>query len=256
MTQNVVNTIGNAGAGEALRLELSTIEALVNYHAWIYSEIQPFLGDRLTEIGGGLGTFSDLLIRHHVLAQPNRTIELLEPAEDLFSQLRNKCRARYTELLQTDRLRLTNGVFTPRMNTFDTAIMINVLEHIENDRDLIGNIYSSIQPGGTLAVFSPALPFLYSPLDRRVGHFRRYRKNDLASIMAGAGFSLEKVQYMDSLGVIPWYVINVLAGSCSFNPLLAKTYDRVVVPITRWVEHYFGAPIGKNVLVVGRKILH
>jgi SAM-dependent methyltransferase len=255
MTQNVVSAIGNAGAGEALRLELPTIEALVNYHAWIYHEIQPFLGDRLTEIGGGLGTFSDLLIRHHVLGQPNRTIEVLEPAKDLFAQLRNKCQARYKGLLQKAHLRLTNGVFTPRVNTFDTAIMINVLEHIEDDRDLIGKIYSSIQPGGTLAVFSPALPFLYSPLDRRVGHFRRYRKNDLSAIIEGAGFSLEKVQYMDTLGVIPWYLINVLAGSCSFNPLLAKIYDRAVIPITRWMEHYFGAPIGKNVLVVGRKPL-
>lgn len=256
MTQNVANAIGNADAGEALRIELCTIEALVNYHAWIYSEIQPFLGRQLTEIGSGLGTFSDLLIRHHILGQPNRAIELLEPAEDLFAQLRDKCHARYTGLLQTDRLLLTNGMFAHRMNTFDTAIMINVLEHIENDQDLIESIYSSIQPGGALAIFSPALPFLFSPLDQRVGHFRRYRKNDLAALIEGVGFSLEKVQYMDTLGVIPWYVINVLAGSCSFNPLLARTYDRAFIPITRWVEHYFGSPIGKNVLVIGRKALH
>ena len=256
MTQNVVGAMNQASAGEALRLELSTIESLVNYHTWIYREIQPFLGDQLTEIGGGLGTFSDLLIRHHILGRPNRTIEILEPDEDLFAQLRSKCQAQHNGLIKTNRLRLANSVFASRMHTFDTAIMINVLEHIEDDRDLISNIYSSIQPGGTVAVFSPALPFLYSPLDRRVGHFRRYRKNDLAALIEGAGFSLEKVQYMDTLGVIPWYIINVLAGSCSFNPLLAKTYDRAGIPITRWVEHYFGAPIGKNVLAVGRKTLH
>jgi 2-polyprenyl-3-methyl-5-hydroxy-6-metoxy-1,4-benzoquinol methylase len=256
MTQNVMSALGNAGVGEALRHELSTIESLVNYHTWIYHEIQPFLGSQLTEIGGGIGTFSDLLIRHHIFGGGTRTIEILEPAEDLFAQLKHKCHARYTGLLQTNRLRLTNGVFTPRGNTFDTAIMINVLEHIENDRDLINSIYSSVEPGGTLAVFSPALPFLFSTLDRRVGHFRRYRKPDLAAIIEGAGFSIEKLQYMDILGVMPWYAINVLAGSCSFNPLLAKAYDRIGIPITRWVEHYFGAPIGKNVLVVGRKALH
>ncbi|MEK7760927.1 MAG: class I SAM-dependent methyltransferase [Nitrospirota bacterium] len=256
MTQNVVSAMDHMDVSDALRLELSTIESLVNYHSWIYQEIQPFLGVRLIEIGAGLGTFSDLLIRHHIAGQPNRTLELLEPTEGLFAQLRNKCQARHDGLLRTDRLRLANNMFTPRVNTFDTAIMINVLEHIEDDRNLISHIYSSIQPGGTLAVFSPALPFLYSPLDRRVGHFRRYRKNDLAALIEGAGFSLEKVQYMDTLGVIPWYVINVLAGSCSFNPLLAKTYDRAVVPITRWMEHCFGSPIGKNVLVVGRKALH
>ncbi len=256
MTQNVVSAMNQAGVGDALRLELSTIESLVNYHTWIYQEIEPFLGVRLIEIGAGLGTFSDLLIRHHIAGQPNRTLELLEPAEGLFAQLRNKCQARHDGLLRTDRLRLANNMFTPRVNTFDTALMINVLEHIEDDRNLINHIYSSIQPGGTVVVFSPALPFLYSPLDQRVGHFRRYRKNELSALMKSAGFALEKVQYMDTLGVLPWYLINVLAGSRSFNPLLAKTYDRAVIPITRWVEHYFGAPIGKNVLVVGRKTGH
>ena len=153
MVQNVVSAINNDGASEALRLELSTIESLVNYHTWIYREIQPYLGDQLTEIGGGLGTFSDLLVNNHVLGQPNRTIEILEPDEDLFMQLRNKCQAQHTGLIQTDRLRLTNSVFTSHVNTFDTAIMIDVLEHIENDRDLISNIYSSVQPRGILAVF-------------------------------------------------------------------------------------------------------
>ena len=256
MIHNVVSAQEHVGVEETLRLELSTIESLVNYHAWIYQEIQPFLGDRLIEIGAGLGTFSNLLIHHHITGQTNRTLELLEPAKDLFAQLRNKCQSRYDGLLLTGRLRLTNDMFTPGAYISDTAIMINVLEHIEDDRNLISHIYSSIQPGGTLAVFSPALPFLYSPLDQRVGHFRRYRKSDLAALIEEAGFSLEKVQYMDMLGVIPWYAINVLAGSCSFNPLLAKTYDRVVVPITRWLEHCFGSPIGKNVLVVGRKALH
>lgn len=70
MVQNVVSAINNDGASEALRLELSTIESLVNYHAWVYREIQPYLGDQLIEIGGGLGTFSDLIVNHHILANP------------------------------------------------------------------------------------------------------------------------------------------------------------------------------------------
>jgi hypothetical protein len=74
MTQIIVSAMDHVGAGDALRLELSTIESLVNYHKWIYQEVQPFLGDRLTEIGAGLGTFSDLLIRHHITGQPNRTL--------------------------------------------------------------------------------------------------------------------------------------------------------------------------------------
>src|SRR5690349_14524152 len=78
--QEPVNT------GEALSHELSTAQLLVNYHDWIFRAVQPFLGDQLTEVGGGLGTFSDLLIRHHVATHHNSTLEIFEPSKTLFAQ--------------------------------------------------------------------------------------------------------------------------------------------------------------------------
>ena len=239
--------------GEALSHELSTAQLLVNYHAWIFRAIQPFLGSQLTEIGGGLGTFSELLIRHHIANRPNSTLEIFEPSKTLFAQLNQKFSAQQGALLRANRLRLTNGYFLSKPHAYDSAVLINVLEHIQDDVDLIKSIYTSLLPGGTLIVFSPALPSLYSALDKQVGHFRRYRKNDLASLFSDAGFTIARVQYMDTAGIIPWYVINVLGGSCSFNPQLVKMYDRFVVPIMSRTEHFFGAPIGKNLLIVGRK---
>ena len=256
MTQDSVCLNANLHAETALSHELSTAQLLVNYHGWIFREIQPFLGDHLTEIGGGIGTFSDHLIRRHVSARQNRSIDIFEPADGLFLQLKKHCQSRYEELLCSGRVRLRNERFNSGVITFDSAIMINVLEHIENDRDIIRRIYTCLNPGGILIVFSPALPFLYSPFDKRVGHFRRYRKRELVSMFGASGFAIAKLQYMDVAGVLPWYLINVLAGSCSFNPSLIRVYDRVVVPITRWIERSCGAPVGKNVLIVGRKPLH
>jgi SAM-dependent methyltransferase len=256
MTQDSVCLKADLDAETVLSHELSTAQLLVNYHGWIYSEIQPFLNDHLTEIGGGIGTFSDHLIRHHVSTRQNRSIDIFEPADGLFLQLKKHCQSRYEELLCSGRVRLRNEGFNSRVRAFDSAIMINVLEHIENDRDIIRGIHTSLNPGGTLIVFSPALPFLYSPLDKRLGHFRRYGKRELASMFEASGFAIAKLQYMDIAGVLPWYLINALAGSCSFNPSLVRIYDRVVVPITRWIEHCCRAPVGKNVLIVGRKPLH
>jgi hypothetical protein len=58
---------------------------------------------------------------------------------------------------------------------------------------------------------------------------------------------------MDVLGVLPWYLINVLGQSSSFNPFLAKLYDRCFVPVTRLIEKLCRSVIGKNLLMIGRK---
>jgi len=238
---------------EILSHELSTTRLLTNYHEWIFQEIQPFLGNDITEIGGGLGTFSDLLIRNHLGMRTDATIEIFEPASQLFSQLRQQYQARCGDLLRTGRIRLTNAQFASPSSTYDSVILINGLEHVEYDRNLVHEIHASLRRKGTLIVFSPALPFLYSALDKQVGHFRRYKKDLLASLFTNAGFTIAKLHYMDIAGIVPWYFINVLGGSCSFNPSLVKAYDRLIVPVMRRVEKYCGTPIGKNILIVGRK---
>lgn len=240
-------------AEESLSHELATARLLINYHTWIFQEIQPYLGKNITEIGGGLGTFSDLLIRNHIGMRTDATIEIFEPASQLFPQLRQQYQSQYGDLLRTGRVRLTNTQFVSPSSTYDSVIMINVLEHVEYDRDLIQTIYASLHRRGTLIVFSPALPFLYSALDKQVGHFRRYEKHVLAKLLANAGFTIAKLQYMDIAGIVPWYFINVLGGSCSFNPSLVKAYDSIMVPIMKRVERCCGAPMGKNILIVGRK---
>lgn len=240
-------------AGEALSHELMTAQLLVNYHRWIFREIQLFLGDRVAEIGGGLGMFSTLLIRHHVSIRPTSILEIFEPAKMFFSQLSQRCYAQHGEWVRANRVRLINTDFVSSPNAFNTAILVNVLEHIEDDLDLMHQIYTALAPGGTLIIFSPALPCLYSKLDRMVGHYRRYTKHDLTSKLTESGFAVAQLRYMDATGVLPWYLINVLGGSSAFNPHLVKAYDRLVVPIVSLTERYFAPPIGKNILAVGQK---
>lgn len=253
MNQHSIASSHNSQAEGVLEKELATVQLLVNYHAWIFSTIQHHLGRRLIEIGGGLGTFSDLLISRHLNTADNRTLEILEPSEQLFEHLSLKYHTRYQDLLRTGRLTLTKSLFTAAPEQYDTVVMINVLEHIEQDQCFADGVFKTLSPGGAFIVFSPALPFLYSELDRRVGHFRRYTKCGLASIFTASGFHVEQLRYMDMVGIIPWYLINVLAGSCSFNSSLTKVYDRFVVPFTRFAEDCCGALIGKNLLIVGRK---
>jgi len=135
---------------------------------------------------------------------------------------------------------------------FDTVVYINVLEHIENDGAELATAYAAMKPGGHLILFVPALDWLYSDHDREIGHFRRYTKRGLASLVEEAGFTVVTAKYFDVAGIIPWYLNFVLLRN-SIGAKSVAIYDNVVVPLMRRVESAIPPPIGKNVLLIGRK---
>lgn len=233
--------------------DLETLATLQNYHEWIVDEARPFLGSCIAEIGAGLGTITDLLIRKHLRHRPDARLEVFEPARNLYRNLEERLHDRYLDLLQGGRLKAIETSFQPDSRRFDTILMINVLEHIEHDREFIRLVYQSLERNGVLIVFVPALQWLYSEFDKSVGHHRRYEKDTLCELMRAEGFQVVKSKYMDLGGVLPWFLLNVLGKSATINGRLARIYDRWFVPCTRWIEDRCGAFLGKNVFVVGRK---
>jgi SAM-dependent methyltransferase len=238
---------------ERLTESLLSLDKIEKYYQWIGEEAHPFLGDRLAEIGAGIGTFTNVLVRGHVSRCPTVRLAVFEPERTLFRLLQERMEHRYPELLRAGRVVATNGYFHAPPEQFDTVVMINVLEHIEDDQDAIRAAYHALAPGGACIVFVPALSWLYSALDRSVGHYRRYERTQLEQIMRAGGFEVVAAKYMDCLGVLPWYLLNVIGGSTSINPRLARLYDRWFVPVTRWIEQFGPPRIGKNILIVARK---
>ncbi len=238
---------------DSLTSDLEALARLENYHGWILDEIRPYLKPRLVEIGGGIGTFTKLLASAHLLPHPVARVEVFEPEHAFCLRLRDELQQAYPDLIRTGRLVVTGKFFQPAPDQCDTIIMINVLEHIQDDQESIRAAYHSLSPGGTFIVYSPALPWLYSRHDKAVGHYRRYAMDGLERIVKKEGFTVVTAKYMDCLGIFPWYLLNVVGGSTSINPRLAHFYDRCFVPVTRLIERLWRPRIGKNVLVVARK---
>jgi hypothetical protein len=221
---------------------METMSIAVNYHRWIVGEFEPFIGEIVAEVGAGSGSVSKLL-----LEKPIKRLVAFEPSENMFPLLEENLRGEA-------RARAVKGVFSRGVagEGYDSVLYINVLEHIEDDASELLAARGAIRGGGHVVVFVPALSWLYSDLDRRIGHFRRYSKKGLSGIVREAGFTLVRARYFDFAGVIPWYVNFVLlrrpidAGSVSL-------YDRLAVPLVRKLERAVAPPVGKNVLVVGRK---
>jgi SAM-dependent methyltransferase len=78
----------------------------------------------------------------------------------------------------------------------DILIMLNVLEHIENDVRALEAAFNMLKPGGSLIIEVPAGPCLYDSYDAELCHFRRYSASDLLKKLRGAGFTVDRKSHL------------------------------------------------------------
>src|SRR5262249_2208368 len=72
----------------------------------------------------------------------------------------------------------------------DAVVMLNVLEHIRDDRTAAAQAARIIKPGGVLVVEVPAGPHLYDAYDEYLQHERRYTAATLAALLQSSGLTL------------------------------------------------------------------
>lgn len=133
----------------------------------------------------------------------------------------------------------------------------NVLEHIEDDVSILKDLGTILLDDGKLVIYVPAVPLLFSGLDEAVGHYRRYRKSELIEKLESAGFRVEDVRYVDSLGVLAALITKILGyknGIGIGSNLSMKVYDFLVFPFSRFFDSIgFRHLIGKNLFIVASK---
>lgn len=228
--------------------ELEVLAETFHYQKWIEDQFHPYLRGRIMEIGAGIGTMAKRWLTYA------DELHLVEPAKNLFHFLRENFHAFTNVSLHHGNLEETLSQ-NPDLASmaFDAVIMVNVLEHIENDAQVLKLIYRMLRPGGYLLIFVPAMPALYGSLDEKFGHYRRYTKAGLVTVCGKAGYEITHSRYFDIFGAFPWWLINRVFHSSALNPRMAKLYDRLVVPFARHAENVITPPFGKNLVLVGRK---
>ena len=224
--------------------DLEAMSFAKNYHRWIVDEFHPALGTNVAEIGAGVGNFSEFLLDAGV-----KYLAAFEPSENMYPHLAKKFAGMQNVRTYNNLFEETSERF---IEYFDAAVYVNVLEHIENDVEALSHAFKTLRPGGRLLVFVPALQWLYSELDYKVGHFRRYHRSQLIQTIEAAGFCVKTAKYFDIMGIIPWYFAFVVLKQTA-SATNVSSYDRLIVPITRRLEQSFSPPVGKNLLVIAHK---
>jgi 2-polyprenyl-3-methyl-5-hydroxy-6-metoxy-1,4-benzoquinol methylase len=132
---------------------------------------------------------------------------------------------------------------------FDSILYIDVLEHIEHDRDELAAARRHLRAGGHLVVLSPAHQWLFTPFDRAIGHYRRYSASTLQRI-APPGLRTVRLRYLDCVGMSASLANKVLLRQAMPSTRQIEIWDRAMVPLSRTIDPWLGFHVGKSILGV------
>lgn len=199
------------------------------FSAWLFSHVEGHLGQTVLDAGAGVGTYSRLIL------DSGRQTVALEPDQGIRAELARR-------LGNADGFRLIEGdlanpdiVVSAQAAGVDSAICLNVLEHIQDDRRALRHLQAILPAGGTLALLVPAHPVLFNSIDRAVGHFRRYRKNELVAKIEEAGLAIERLFYFNFFAIPGW----ILSGHILGRRVASRTGTRLfdgLVPLFKVIE--------------------
>jgi len=230
----------SAGEG-ALENHLGGDEAR-NYRKYEYDMVAPHVGRSMLEIGSGLGHFSEQFLgRLDYLAVSDNDPYCVGELEKRYA---DDDRVEVLDLALPAEVKISQQV--------DTIVMMNVLEHIQEDVQALKDLAAVVVPGGRIVIWVPGYMQLYGDFDRKVGHVTRYTPATLRTSVEAAGLVPEVLKPINFLGGIAWWAAVRRGGVGYPNPKLVKIYDRTVVPTTRLIERVIRPPFGQTVLCVAR----
>lgn len=222
--------------------EFAALAEAKNYRRAIVREFSPFLKGRILEVGAGIGQTSEA-----ILSLPDVN-ELVGVEPDTRFQQGFRDRLPDVRLLGGTTADLEQG------EAFDGAVMVNVLEHIEDDLDELIRLRQILAAKqGHLCLLIPARQEIYSNLDTHFGHFRRYSRSDLRNKLERAGFQIKHLSYFNFVGYFAWALRFRLLGSMTFDIDQVRFFDQRIFPPVHWFESKVcRPPIGQSVIAIAQ----
>ena len=128
---------------------------------------------------------------------------------------------------------------------YDLVAILDVLEHVEADREALESIARKLKPGGRILIAVPAHPWMWSAHDEVNHHKRRYTRRSLRRVIGEAGLRIEMLTWFNSL-LFPLAAAARLAGRLTGNK---DSDDKLPA---RPVNSLFEAVFGLERYAVGR----
>jgi len=220
------------------------MSAAPRYNRWQYDMIAPWIGNRVLEVGSGIGNMSE-----HIVAPKRELVALTDIDEGYRQQLRERFAAHPEVVVESLVLPDEEAPARFKDHRFDTVVALNVVEHIADDVGTLRTMAGLLAPHGQVVILVPALQAIFGSLDEELGHFRRYSRASLAAAFRAAGLRVERMFWYNRVGVFGWW-LNACVRRVKRIPLnQLQAFDRFV-PVLRY-ERYFPLPVGQSLIAIG-----
>jgi hypothetical protein len=225
--------------------ELDVFRNARNWKKYWSSTIRPYIRGTVLEVGGGIGSNVPYISHQKV-----RSITLLEPDKDLWQRAQSETPSDW----QGIPIETHNGTIKSldRNHRFQTILYIDVLEHIENDREELANAAQRLSRGGHLIVLVPAYNFLYSEFDKAIGHHRRYGRTSLSTLRP-PGCALVRLRNLDSVGLLASAMNKLFLRQSIPTEAQISLWDRGLVRLSTILDVLTGFRVGKTLVAVWKK---
>ncbi|MFZ5803155.1 MAG: methyltransferase [Candidatus Omnitrophota bacterium] len=226
---------------EALHFFSQSLEWKKYFKRFLY----PYLGDEVLEVGAGLGSTTHVLCsgkeKRWVCLEPD--IAFVKLLEEKIGQgyIPRSCEVVHGHL-----------PLEKPIGQFDSALYIDVLEHIYEDEKEIERAAEMLRPGGKLIILVPAYSWLYTPFDHSVGHYRRYRRRTLRRLVE-TRFRKIFCHYLDFLGMMASAANKYLLRKKLPTQKDVLFWDRFMIPISRCIDPLLLYSTGRSIVGVWEK---
>lgn len=218
----------------------SLLELMPNYYNWTYGKFKNILHGDIIEIGcgAGLGIGSYLDRVGHVYA--------VDYNDELLRRITIKYPADRVTAVKAD-LRGSWGELKGLQG--DAVILMDVLEHFEDDLNFLTKSATLVKPGGFLIIKVPAQSALYSAMDQASGHFRRYDPEGLRQLAEAANLEIISLQQINPVGGLVYRLKN--KNKTNFSKSFSPTQLRLINSVLPLLALFDYFPFLPGLSVVG-----
>jgi len=206
---------------------LTELDRARRFNLWMGDKLRPYIGDRVLEIGAGIGTLTNQFIPR-----------ALYVASDINPYYLNYLRSYSFGKPYLRVLNINAGDpdhFRGLEGQFDTAVMINVLEHVPDAQMALRNLWAALEPGGQAIILVPQHPGLYGSLDEVLEHRERYTVTKMEQEITDAGFRVAEIFDFNRFSVPGWWLNGKLLRRKNFSRVQLKVID-TFLPVLRRID--------------------
>jgi SAM-dependent methyltransferase len=220
---------------------LDLLSDTYNYNHWIYSLCRPWLGNEILEVGAGIGNLTQFLLGA-------KRVTCVEPE----AVYKNALKAITDNHRNVHYFSVPLQEIPPEEHGYDSALCVNVLEHIQDDKQALIAMANRVKVGGHVILYVPAAAWAFGLMDKHLGHYRRYNRRQLKILADACGLQTRRIKYVNFIGVWGWWWCGRVRKDAMIDPRKARFMDSLV-PFISAVEKLASPPIGQSILAIYRK---